>query len=157
MEPASRAGFVRFRRAARFTKGVFSGQRKRVEEWRAGAHPFFWLLCVLLVPAIAAAASAPSKAPGYALNSAWVYRLEVGGAFYLGLFVLTLILWLGYSGRSLGELQIPGGGGARLPPPDPDLDDAAEGLAGYKQKTDHRLEKLEENIELLLTDDGPAS
>jgi hypothetical protein len=71
--------------------------------------------------------------------------------------VFVLFLWLGYSGRSVGNLQLPGGGGMSLPPPDPDLDEAAEGLAGYKQKTDRRLAKLEENIELLMSTDEPGA
>jgi hypothetical protein len=96
-----------------------------------------------------AAVAAPSKAPGYALDSKWLYRLEVGGAFFIGLLVLLLILWLGYSGRSIGKIDLPGGGGVALPNPDPDLDEAAEGLAGYKQKTDKRLKKLEDSLDAL--------
>jgi hypothetical protein len=41
----------------------------RFREWRKSAHPFFWLLWLLVVPAIAAAVAAPDRAPGYALES----------------------------------------------------------------------------------------
>lgn len=134
---------------------TIKGAKERGNEWRKAAHPFFWLLWALLVPAVVAAIAAPAKAPGYALESAWLYRLEVGGAFYIGLLLLSLIFWLGYSGRSAGKVQLPGGGGMNLGNPDPDLDDAAEGLAGYKQKTDRRLEKLENNFDELVSDDEP--
>ena len=119
------------------------------------AHPFFWVLWFLLAAAVAAAIAAPSHAPGFALDSVWVYRLEVGGAFFVGVLVVALVLWLGYSGRSIGKLQLPGGGGMELGNPDPDLDDAAAGLAGYKQKTDRRLEKLENSLAELASDEDP--
>jgi hypothetical protein len=139
------------------TKAKWQGRRERANKWREGAYPFFWLLWLLLLPSIAAAAFAPNKSPGYALDSAWLYRLEVGGAFYMGLFVLVLIFWLGYTGRSVGDVQTPVAGGVgNIPPPNPGLDDAAEGLSGYRQKTDGRLEKLEQNIELLLPDEASA-
>jgi hypothetical protein len=121
--------------------------------WWRTAHPFYWLLWALLVPAVLAAVTAPEKHPGYAPESSWLYRLEVGGALYIGLMVIALILWLGYSGRSVGKIQLPGGGGMDFRNPDPDLDDAAEGLAGYKQKTDQRLEKLENTLVELASDD----
>jgi hypothetical protein len=127
--------------------------KRRCSEWKNGAHAFFWLLWALLVPAVVAAVAAPARAPGFALNSAWLYRLEVGGAFFIGLLLLSLIFWLGYSGRSVGKVQLPGGGGMDLGNPDPDLDDAAEGLAGYKQKTDRRLEKLENSFDELMSED----
>jgi hypothetical protein len=138
----------------RFTREVPEPTKQWIEWWKA-AHPFFWLLWALLVPTVAAVAAAPSRAPGYALESAWLYRLEVGGAFYVGLLLLSLIFWLGYSGRSVGKVQLPGGGGMALANPDPDLDDAAEGLAGYKQKTDRRLEKLENSLDELASGDEP--
>lgn len=131
------------------------GDEKGFSGWRRHAHPFFWMVCLLLLLAGFAAFSVPSKAPGYALESSWLYRLEVGGAFFVGLLVVVLVLWLGYSGRSIGGLQLPGGGGVNLPHPDPDLDDAAEGLAGYKQKTDARLERLEDSIKLLTSEGKP--
>lgn len=124
-------------------------------KWWKTAHPFFWLLWALLVPAVAVAVTAPERQPGYALESSWLYRLEVGGTIYVGLMVVALILWLGYSGRSVGKIQLPGGGGVGLANPDPDLDDAAQGLAGYKQKTDERLEKLENILDELASDEEP--
>jgi hypothetical protein len=143
-------------RAARFTELMTErSPTQRFTDWRVRAHPFFWVLLTLLIPAIAVAAVAPSKTPGYALDSGWLYRLEVAGACFLALFVLALLLWLAYSGRTVGNVQLPGGAGMSIPPPDPDLDDAAEGLAGYKQKTDRRLEKIEENMELLTLEDEP--
>ena len=86
------------------------------------AHPFFWLLCVLSVPSAAATVVVAERAPAYALGSGWLYRLEVGGAFFIGVLVLALIFWLGYSGRSIGKIELPGGGGVDLAHPNLDLD-----------------------------------
>jgi hypothetical protein len=118
----------------------------RFREWRTGAHPFFWVVALMLVASVAAAAAAPSRSPAYALQSAWLYRIEVGGASFLALTVAALVLWLSYSGRSLGHVQVPGVG-VELRNPDPDLDDAADELAGYRQWIERRLEKLERTVE----------
>ena len=130
--------------------------KERPKKWHKKPHPFFWLLWVLALPSVVVAIAAPDNTPGYALESSWLYRLEVGGAFFLGLLVVLLIFWLGYSGRSIGKVQLPGGAGMDLPNPDPDLDDAAEGLAGYKQKTDRRLAKIENTLDVL-ADAEPGS
>jgi hypothetical protein len=135
------------------TKEEKAQRKQRRREWRKAAHPFFWLLWLLLLPAIAAAAFAPNEAPGYALHSAWLYRLEVGGAFYFGLFILALLLWLGYTGRSVRNLQLPGGAGAGVPQPNADFDEAATGLQAYAAQTNMRLKKIEDTIRVLATDD----
>jgi hypothetical protein len=94
---------------------------------------------------------AESNTPGYALNSVWVYRLEVGGAFFVGVYALFLVFWLAYHGRSVQKAQLPGGLGVDVG--DPNLDQAAEGLTAYKEKTDERLARLEASVELLASDE----
>jgi hypothetical protein len=114
--------------------------------WGADGRPFLWGVVAGALPAVAAAATAHGRAPGYALNSRWLYRLEVGLAFLLGLYALVLILWLAYQGRSLGTIQLPGGPAVELP--DPDLD-AATGFADFERSTRQRLDTTDESIRLL--------
>lgn len=134
-------------------EGETLNRRQHVKRWVTKAHPFFWALWVSLLPAIAAAYYAPTVAPGYALGSAWLYRLEVGGAFFVGVFVFVLLFWLGYSGRTIRDLQLPGGGGLTVPQPNEPLDDTAEGFAGYKMKTNQRLDEIEGTIRELVNSD----
>ncbi len=107
---------------------------------------------LLLALAVAAAAIAGTRAPGYALHSQWVRRLEVGLAVFAGLYVLIVMLWLAYQGRWVSRAQLPGGAGVEIP--DPDLTAAASGLEEYRDKTDARIGALEDAIELLKKADG---
>jgi hypothetical protein len=118
-----------------------------MQAWAKRAHPFFWGACLMLAPAVAAAAVAGTRAPGYALHSQWVRRLEVGLAVFAGLYVLVLVLWLAYQGRSVERAELPGGAGIGLP--DPDLDAAAAGFEDFRAATDARIATLEDTIDLL--------
>jgi hypothetical protein len=118
-----------------------------VRAWQRNAHPFFWVALAVLVPAAIAAAVAGTRAPGYALHSQWVRRVEVALAVFVGLYVLVLMLWLAYQGRSVQRAQLPGGAGMDLP--DPDLTAAAAGFEEYRRKTDARIGVLEDTIDLL--------
>lgn len=114
---------------------------------RAAVHPFFWALLVLAVLSGIGAALAPSaKVPSYALRSVWLYRLEVGGAIFLGLYMVALLIGLAWDGKGIRQVQLPGGVGITV---DQNLEGAADGLATYKTKTDERIAKLESSIDLL--------
>src|SRR5918911_742476 len=115
--------------------------------WLKGAHPFFWGAAAMLAPAVAAAAVAGTRAPGYALHSQWVRRVEVGLAVFAGLYFLVLVLWLAYQGRSVERAQLPGGAGVGLP--DPDLDAAAAGFEDFRAATDARIATLDDTMDLL--------
>jgi hypothetical protein len=112
-----------------------------------GPHPFFWLVVVSLIPSAVAACAADRRAPGYAVNSLWVYRLEVALAFFVGVYVLIVVLWLASQGRSVRQAQLPGGGGVDLP--DPNLDRAAEGFDEFQRETQARLETHEDSLDEL--------
>jgi hypothetical protein len=118
-----------------------------VYRWFADAHPFLWLPLVASVPAFGAAYFADATAPSYALNSAWVYRLEVWLAFFLGLYVAVLAIWLAQQGRSVRGIQLPGGPGIDLP--DPDLDTAASGFQEFERSTRARQDRADESIRIL--------
>lgn len=109
--------------------------------WARGAHRLFWWLLVPVLPAVGAALSAGGGAPRYALESAWVYRLEVWLAFYFGLFVVGLLLHLGYHGRTFRRLELPGGAALELDPAG--LDEAADGFAAFRRELDAALEAHE--------------
>src|SRR4051794_16121646 len=117
----------------------------RERSWKP--HPFFWPIVALLVPAFATAAVAGTRAPAYALHSQWVRRLEIALAVFAGLYILVLMLWLAYQGRSVARAQLPGGAGFDVP--DPDLTAAASGFEEYRDKTDARIGALEDAIEVL--------
>jgi hypothetical protein len=125
-----------------------------VRTWATKASPFFWGVLAMLAPAALAAAVAGSAAPGYALGSQWVRRLQIGLAVFAGLYVIVLVLWLSYQGRSIQRAELPGGAGVNLP--DPDLNAAAMDFEDYKAKTTARITALEEGLEVLkkTPDDG---
>jgi hypothetical protein len=117
--------------------------------FREGAHPFFWFATTAFVPAAVVAITVESRGPGYALNSVAIYRLEVGFACLLSIYMLVILLWLAYRGESFGNVQLPGGMGAELKNPDPDVTEAADDFLEFKKKTEQTLAKHEESIALL--------
>ena len=107
---------------------------KELWAWARGAHVFFWLLLVAVVPAIAAGALTDEHDAAWALHSEWVYRAEVALAVFLAAYVLALALCLAYQGRSIGRLGVPGG--PELEGKDPSgLDKAAEGAEAFQAET----------------------
>jgi hypothetical protein len=112
--------------------------------WVARAHPFFWLLVASLIPAVVSAALVRSLRPGYALNAAFIYRLEIGFATYVCFYALALLLWLGYQGRSV-NIQLPGGAGVSTP--DPGLSDAADAFEEFQTSTTARLDAHDDALE----------
>jgi hypothetical protein len=101
-------------------------------------------LVASLVPAVASAAAVHSLRPGYALNSEFVYRAEVGLAIYVCFYALVLLLWLGYQGRSV-NIQLPGGGGVSSP--DPGLNDAADAFEEFQKSAAARLDAHDDALE----------
>jgi hypothetical protein len=51
-------------------------------------HPLFWLTLAFLVLAVVIAATAHARAPGYALNSGAVYRIELALAVLVAAYDL---------------------------------------------------------------------
>jgi hypothetical protein len=98
-----------------------------------------------LLPAAIAAASAEGREPGYALNSLWVYRLQVGVAFFVGVYLVVITLWLAYQGRSFGKIGVPGG--PELDVPDPNLEQAAEGFDEFVEDATTRLGHHDDSLE----------
>ena len=124
----------------------------------ARPHTFFWLVLSGMVPAVATAIAADKRTPGYALGSEWVYYLEIGFAVFLGCYLLALAIVLSYQGRSIGRLELPGGGG--MQPPDPaQLQVAANAFEEFQEETRLRLKddtasiaSLEERVQTLQDD-----
>jgi hypothetical protein len=115
-----------------------------IRTWVARAHPFFWLLIASLVPAVASALAVRSLRPGYALNSEFVYRVEVGLATYVCFYALVLLLWLGYQGRSV-NIHLPGGAGVSSP--DPGLNAAADAFEEFQKSATARLDAHDDALE----------
>lgn len=109
------------------------------------ANRFFWPVLLALAPAAAAALGAERREPGYALNSVWVYRLQVALAFFVGTYLLIVTLWLAYQGRSFGKVGVPGG--PELDVPDPDLERAAEGFDEFVDEAKGRLDRHDDSLE----------
>jgi hypothetical protein len=53
---------------------------------------------------VAAVTAAPEPTPDFALRSAAIYRLEVGGAFFVALYLVAMAIVLALSGRGFAEL-----------------------------------------------------
>ncbi len=116
-----------------------------MKRWVTSASRFFWPVLLAVVPAAAAALAAEHREPGYALNSAWVYRLQVALAFFVGTYLLIVTLWLAYQGRSFGKVGVPGG--PELDVPDPDLEQAAEGFGEFVDDAKERLDRHDDSLE----------
>ena len=67
----------------------------------------FWLALAILAAAVVVAATVGGRAPGYALDSGVVYRLEVALAVLLGAYSACSLLLLAWSGRPLQRFELP--------------------------------------------------
>lgn len=110
-----------------------------------GANPFFGVVCVATIALVAGVVLAPNSAPGYALNAKGVYRLEIGLACFLVVYLVGLALQLAHQGRSLGKLQV--GGVSAGPLPDPNLTAARDGFDEFERVVKERLDKHDDSLE----------
>lgn len=113
-------------------------------DWAKKADPFFWLVLIGLVPAALVAWTVDPRDPSWALRSAAVYRIEVGLAVFLGIYLIALALANGYKGRAIGKLGLPGGG--EVEPKDPALQEASEGAAEFEKETRGGLADLADAV-----------
>jgi hypothetical protein len=88
-------------------------------------HALFWILVALLAPAVWAARAADGDAPGVALRSDWVWRVEIGMLVFALGYVLAIVLWLAYFGKTVPRVELPSGTGIQVPGGG-DLERAAE-------------------------------
>jgi hypothetical protein len=88
---------------------------------------FAALVGVAIVAGIAVAATVapPADIPAVALQAAVVYRLEVGGALFLGLYLVAMVFILALQNRGFSEI---GPGGVRAQ----DLNDVSETVAAQE-------------------------
>jgi hypothetical protein len=104
---------------------------------------------VLLVPAVLAGWAVDGDAPGVALQSEWVWRAEVGlGVFLLG-YVLVILLWLAYFGKTVPRVELPSGIGVDVPGGG-DLAQAAEETGSITAEMRENQQRQNEVNRLLL-------
>jgi hypothetical protein len=109
--------------------------------WWLQSHQFFKFLCASLVLAIVAMAAAGGRPPGAALGSGLLWRLELGLAVVLVVYVFIMLMWLAYHGR-WAKIPLPGadGGVEAGPTIDAQIDTAASGLEEFKGQARARLD-----------------
>lgn len=76
-----------------------------------GIHrTFAALVCIAAIFAIGAGveASPPRDVPSYALDSAIVYRCEVGLALFLGEYLFVIAIVLAFEGKTVGKISTTG-------------------------------------------------
>jgi len=68
-------------------------------------YGFAFLVFVALICAsfLAGSAAVPEPVPDYALQSAEVYRLEIGAAFFVAFYLATMAVMLALSGKGFAE------------------------------------------------------
>src|SRR4051794_25524645 len=86
-----------------------SGKEDRPDgQTRSVPHPFFYWCLLSGGLAIATAIDLDtSSPPAVALDSPWLYRVEVGGVVFLILYALGLLLGFAFFGRALRQLDLP--------------------------------------------------
>jgi hypothetical protein len=99
------------------------------------------------VPGAIVAVQVAPRAPGYALHSHEIYRLEVFLAVMLAIYAVVLVLWLAYQGRSV-KVQGPPGG-IEGPDPAAGLNEAATAFEEFKKDVAERLDRHDESFEAL--------
>jgi hypothetical protein len=114
---------------------------KAIGAWWLHSHQFFKFLCASLVLAIAAMYAADGRPPGAALGSGLLWRMELGLAVMLVVYVFIMLMWLAYHGR-WAKIPLPGadGGVEAGPTIDAQIDTAARGLEEFKAQARARLD-----------------
>jgi hypothetical protein len=106
-------------------------------------HPLFWFTLALLAGAVVVAATVGGRAPGYALNSGAVYRLEVALAVLAGAYALFSLLSLAWAGRPLGRFELAGAAAEATAEP---LGQAAGEFAAFRDEVLAQLEDLDQTL-----------
>jgi hypothetical protein len=106
-------------------------------------HPLFWFTLLLLVAAAVVALTVDRRAPGYALNSGAVYRLEVGLAVLAAAYAVFSLLGLAWEGRPLGRFELAGAAAEATAEP---LGQAAGEFAAFRDKVLEQLEDLDRTL-----------
>ena len=109
--------------------------------WWRRSHHFFRFLCASIVLAAAAMYAADGPPPAAALGSGLLWRLELGLAVVLAVYVFVMVMWLAYHGR-WAKIPVPGadGGvesGAAI---DDQIETAATGMAEFQEHAKARLD-----------------
>jgi hypothetical protein len=107
-------------------------------------HPLFWLTLAFLVLSVVIAATAHARAPGYALNSGAVYRIELALAVLVAAYAAFSLLALAFAGRPLQRFELPGGAAAEasLEP----LGRAAGEFAEFRDRVLDQLEDIDQAL-----------
>jgi hypothetical protein len=112
-------------------------------------HALFWISLALLVPAVWAAQAADGDAPGVTLHSDWVWRIEIGLLVFALGYVLAVVLWLAYFGKTVPRVELPSGTGMEVPGGG-DLKRAAEETDSITTEVRENQERQNEINRLLL-------
>ena len=109
------------------------------------------MLAAVLAGAAAAYRADDDKAPGFALQSNLVYRLQIGLATLAALYVIALVLWLAWHGK--GFFKLPGGleapGGNEIEDAADDLDDMRVRVDEFQSEAVESLEELDRRLQAL--------
>jgi hypothetical protein len=118
-----------------------AARRKAIGAWWRRSHHFFRFLCASLVLAAAAMVAADGRPPGPALGSGLLWRLEVGLAVVLAVYVFVMVMWLAYQGR-WAKIPVPGadGGVESGGTIDDQIETAASGMEEFKEHAKARLD-----------------
>jgi hypothetical protein len=112
-------------------------------------HALFWISLALLVPAGLAVQAADGDAPDVALQSQWVWGMEIGLLVFVLEYVLAIVLWLAYFGKTLARVELPSGTGVEVPDGG-DLRRAAEETDSITTEIRENQERQNEINRLLL-------
>lgn len=143
----------------RFQTAVLSGWLRRgllrrlTQRLRRSSRPsgLFYPVCLAAAGGLVCAVSADSKTPGFALDSLWLYRAEVGLAFMGAIYIAGLTLWLAWHGGGFFEL---GAFGLTLKASDAEniealgteSSDAVEKVSEVRRETVGALKELDERV-----------
>lgn len=116
---------------------------------RSVPHRFFyWCLLSGGLAIVAAIDLDTSSPPAVALDSPWLYRFEVGGAVFVILYALGLLVGFAFFGKALPQVDFPAGGGMQLPA-EGDLNRAAKEIDQMVEGEEDRYESLSEALRRL--------
>jgi hypothetical protein len=111
---------------------------------RFAPHPLLWGQLALLALGVAAAVTAPSRAPVFALYWEPIYRAEVGMVTVAIGYGVAVLLRLGYEGRLIRRIELPGGAALET---EAGLEDAAAGFVDFRTHATARLDDHDVAIE----------